>query len=88
MDRPRTLRLLRIAFSAVCGIVCLLLIALSVRSYWWFDYTPGGGISSAVGRVYVGEVIVLRGSWRIVFERTVYYHSFRNVRYSVAWTRY
>jgi hypothetical protein len=34
MDRPRILRLLRIAFSAVCGIVCLLLIALWLRSYW------------------------------------------------------
>ena len=38
MDRPRILRLLRIAFSAVCGIVCLLMIALWVRSYWWSDY--------------------------------------------------
>src|SRR5687768_601998 len=27
-------RKLRIAFSIVCGIVCLLLIALWVRSYW------------------------------------------------------
>jgi hypothetical protein len=30
-------RKLRIAFSAVCGVVCLLLIALWVRSYWWYD---------------------------------------------------
>jgi hypothetical protein len=28
-------RKLRIAFSAACGIVCLLLIALWVRSYWY-----------------------------------------------------
>jgi hypothetical protein len=27
-------RHLRIAFSATCGIICLLLIVLSVRSYW------------------------------------------------------
>jgi hypothetical protein len=33
MDRPRILRLLRIAFSAVCGIVCVLLIVFWVRSY-------------------------------------------------------
>jgi hypothetical protein len=33
MDRPRFLRLLRIAFSAVCGIVCVLLIVFWVRSY-------------------------------------------------------
>jgi hypothetical protein len=26
---------MRIAFSAVCGISCLLLIVLWVRSYWW-----------------------------------------------------
>ncbi len=41
MDRPRILRLLRIAFSAVCGIVCLLVIVLWVRSYWTHDYTSG-----------------------------------------------
>ncbi len=31
------LRKLRIAFSAVCGIVCLLLVALWLRSYRWQD---------------------------------------------------
>ena len=30
-------RKLRIAFSATCGIACVLLIALWVRSYWWED---------------------------------------------------
>jgi hypothetical protein len=30
-------RKLRIAFSAVCGIICLLLIALWVRSHWKLD---------------------------------------------------
>ena len=30
-------RKLRIAFSAVCGVLCLLLIALWVRSHWRFD---------------------------------------------------
>jgi hypothetical protein len=30
-------RKLRIAFSAVCGIVCLLLIVLWVRSYVWIE---------------------------------------------------
>jgi hypothetical protein len=33
----RFLRYLRIAFSVTCGIACLLLIALWVRSYWWCD---------------------------------------------------
>jgi hypothetical protein len=31
------LRKLRIAFSVVCGILCLLLIALWVRSYWNYE---------------------------------------------------
>jgi hypothetical protein len=30
-------RKLRIAWSATCLIVCVLLIALWVRSYWWID---------------------------------------------------
>jgi hypothetical protein len=34
---PLRFRKLRIAFSAVCGIICLLLIALWVRSHWRFD---------------------------------------------------
>jgi hypothetical protein len=33
MTRPRILRRLRIAVSAVLGILCLLLIALWMRSY-------------------------------------------------------
>src|SRR5438105_3321157 len=33
----RTLRYLRISFSATCLIACVLLIALWVRSYWWVD---------------------------------------------------
>jgi hypothetical protein len=38
MDRPRLLRMLRISFSAGCGIVCLLLVVLWVRSYAQGDY--------------------------------------------------
>jgi hypothetical protein len=34
---PRYLRYLRNAFSAVCGVVCLMLIVLWVHSYWWND---------------------------------------------------
>jgi hypothetical protein len=48
MDRPRIIRLLRIAFSAACGIVCLLLIALWVRSYWHED-TINGSFSNNAG---------------------------------------
>src|SRR5688572_16156142 len=32
-----TLRKLRITFSVLCGIVCLMLIVLWLRSYWWWD---------------------------------------------------
>ena len=41
MDRPRLIRGLRIAVSAVCGILCVLLIVLWVRSYWWQDDVVG-----------------------------------------------
>ena len=41
MNRPRILRLLRIASSVVCGIVSLLLIGLWVRSYWRWDNFHG-----------------------------------------------
>ena len=34
---PRFLRYLRIAFSATCGIACVLLVVLWVRSYWIVD---------------------------------------------------
>jgi hypothetical protein len=35
MNRPRLFKGLRIAFSATCGIVAVLLVVLWVRSYWW-----------------------------------------------------
>ena len=34
-------RKLRIAWSTVCGIACVLLILLWVRSYWWADLLKG-----------------------------------------------
>lgn len=37
----RTLRYAGIAFSAVSGVVCLLLICFWVRSYWWDDHVDG-----------------------------------------------
>jgi hypothetical protein len=37
MDRPRLIRGLRIAWTVGCGILCVLLIALWVRSYWRHD---------------------------------------------------
>ena len=45
MDRPRLIRGLRIAASAVCGILCVLVICLWVRSYNRSQLlvTPGTG---------------------------------------------
>jgi hypothetical protein len=37
MDRPRLIRGLRIARMVGCGVMCVLLIALWVRSYWRSD---------------------------------------------------
>ena len=37
MDRPRLIRGLRIAWTVVFGILCVLLIVLGVRSYWYRD---------------------------------------------------
>jgi hypothetical protein len=42
MDRPARLtallQYLRITFLVGCSILCLLLIVLWVRSYWWIEY--------------------------------------------------
>jgi hypothetical protein len=61
MTRPRIPRLLRIGWSAGCVIVCLLLIALWVRSYFWTDQIIHQdssanfiAITSGDGRLLVG----------------------------------
>src|SRR5262245_28443668 len=41
MNRPRLFRGIRIAWSVGCGVLCLLLIALWVRSYWWVEEIIG-----------------------------------------------
>ena len=35
MQRDKVIRGLRIAVSAVCGILCVLVMVLWLRSYWW-----------------------------------------------------
>jgi hypothetical protein len=35
------LRKLRLAWSVACGIACVLLIVLWVRSYWWMEQLSG-----------------------------------------------
>ena len=51
MDRPRKLRLLRIAFSAVCLILCGVLMWFCIRSFYWADLVNA--------RVYVIPIEVL-----------------------------
>src|SRR4051794_31039460 len=52
MDRPRIFKVLRIAFSATCLVACVLLIALWVRSYYYYidsyRYWAGGGRTAAI----------------------------------------
>ena len=43
----RFLRYLRIAFSVTCGIACVLLIVLWVRSYWTIDGVSYYGVEDA-----------------------------------------
>ena len=57
MNRPRLLRGLRIAWTAVWGILCVLLVMLWVRSYSWIDIVPYKRLTSAKGRVYVNQVL-------------------------------
>jgi hypothetical protein len=62
------LKYLRIAFSAVCGILCLLLAILWVRSYWWYDgvFFPGPHrIDSAQGRIFFDEHFRATGPLRV-----------------------
>ena len=44
----RSLRYLRIAFSATCLIACVLLIVLWVRSYWCVEYIRAGAPPSCI----------------------------------------
>jgi hypothetical protein len=54
-------RKLRIAWSATCGVFCLLLISLWVQSYWWCDILEKRTasqlfqIESRTGRISVWE---------------------------------
>jgi hypothetical protein len=73
MTRRSTLRLLRIAFSAGCGIVCLLLVVLCVRSYGRVDeaigqlFNRGCSIGSSGGRISVhigSDLAGYPGGWR------------------------
>jgi hypothetical protein len=61
MDRLRIPRQLRIAFSVVCVIVCLMLIVLWLRSYWRLEILEkqiglrAVQISSVKGRIAIAH---------------------------------
>src|SRR6185295_19594873 len=58
--------ILRIAFSAASGIVCVLTIALWMRSYRQYDtlYWPGPHrITSINGWIRVDENFLVKGRW-------------------------
>jgi hypothetical protein len=61
----------RIVFSVFFGIVCLMLVVLWVRSYWWWDFAQYGGLSetrgvtSQNGFLLVSEIYTKdKGRWR------------------------
>jgi len=77
-------RKLRIAWSAVCGILCLLLIAFWVRSYRWVDIVsldaPGpivAQITSIRGLVGASIDAISPGYWGWVSIRTDSFDSSR-----------
>jgi hypothetical protein len=48
-------RKLRIAFSVFCGLACVLLLVLWVRSYWWLDHISG--------QLRSGETFAINSVW-------------------------
>jgi hypothetical protein len=67
---PPKFRKLRIALSLLCGLPCVLLIVLWVRSYSWFDSMnfTHHQFSSLCGSLYIDEQFKFRGvnprSWQ------------------------
>jgi hypothetical protein len=61
-------RILRIAFSALCGIACLILTVLWLRSYWWLDGASGnrGGhfvyVDALMGELHFARIVLIMGS--------------------------
>jgi hypothetical protein len=56
-------RKLRIAWSVVCGIACVLLIALWVRSYWRHDYVNWMPTANRQVEVFAIQGRLVFGTW-------------------------
>jgi hypothetical protein len=75
------LRNLRVAWSVMCGVFCLLLIALWERSYWWCDVVEGTVTSSRGFRLASesgdvgGRLFNTKGGWRIYSVETAVLNS-------------
>jgi hypothetical protein len=63
MNRSRLFHSLRIAWSVAFGILCLLLIALWVRSYWRFDYVSGMATANRQVEVFAIQGRLVIGTW-------------------------
>jgi hypothetical protein len=61
MNRPRLIRGLKITWTVFCGIACLLLIVLWVRSYWRVDTVRLNATANRVLQVSVapGRLLVV-----------------------------
>ncbi len=56
MNRPRLIRGIKITWTVFCGIACVLLVVLWVRSYWWNDTLLSRSLQ--VSSVYGGIAFV------------------------------
>src|SRR5262245_57793790 len=66
MDRPRLIRGLRIAWSVVWGILCVLLIVLWMRSYWWVTNIQGPPVAAQTFQCAFLEGRILLQSYRLI----------------------
>src|SRR6187551_611443 len=63
MNRPRLIRGIKITWTVFCGMACVLLIALWVRSYWYWDWYNSGTVARAnitIGSTEGGLGIIIR----------------------------
>jgi hypothetical protein len=66
-------RKLRIAWSVMCGILCVLLIMLWMRSYTTLDQIAvRANITSTQGRIYIGESFKGTGSPLTLFSNDLF----------------
>jgi hypothetical protein len=57
---PRFARYLRIGWTVLCGIACVLLVVLWVRSYWWSDQFNVNAYDFHVGGASVPGIVGVR----------------------------